>query len=150
MTMIDNTCLHIALCHCFQPTLHAMTHSIDMNSFNYKLSIRIEYALSLSLTLFRSELFNDCLQVFECYHPSISSVDFSHVDDPSTYILTGIQFRDCCFQNVRSAERILDRLLDSQRSFPDILERHLTTIRSYFSGERTFEEFSREGSEYFH
>ena len=65
--------------------------------------------------------------------------------DESTRVLPANQFRHYCLHDVTRAERILDLLFESDRTLPEILEKHLVIIRDYLTGGETFEKFAREG-----
>ncbi|CAF3978084.1 unnamed protein product [Rotaria sordida] len=58
---------------------------------------------------------------------------------------SGIHFRNYCLDdnNEKRIQTILDTLFDPHQSLPVTIEKHLTTIKSYLSGELSFEEFLR-------
>lgn len=57
------------------------------------------------------------------------------------------QFRDYCLdhKNEQRVQKFLDYLFDPHQSFPLIIQKHLTTIKSYLTGGESFEEFCKEG-----
>ena len=57
-------------------------------------------------------------------------------------------FRDYCLNNESYAQSLLDRLLNSQQSFPNIITKHLSTLKSYITGGQSFEEYSNQSSSF--
>ncbi|CAF3627948.1 unnamed protein product [Rotaria sordida] len=74
-----------------------------------------------------------------------SSLD-KNIDVENPVLLpSGIHFRNYCLDdnNEKRIQTILDTLFDPHQSLPVTIEKHLTTIKSYLSGELSFEEFLR-------
>ncbi len=60
--------------------------------------------------------------------------------DNSTSLPTG-----ACLQDEKRVQVLLDILFDPHQSLSETIQKHLITIKSYLSGEQTFEEFCKEG-----
>jgi hypothetical protein len=52
---------------------------------------------------------------------------------------------DACLQDEKRVQTLLDVLFDPHQSLSETIQKHLLTIKSYLSGEQSFEEFCKEG-----
>lgn len=64
--------------------------------------------------------------------------------DPSMSLPSAVFFDEYCTHNAYRAQRILDGIFDPHESLRETMRKHLTRIKSYISGQQTFEDFCRE------
>jgi hypothetical protein len=60
---------------------------------------------------------------------------------------SGVAFHDYCRTNRIYAEKLLDRIFDPHVSLVHTIDKYLSTIKSYITGERSsFDDFCRQSS----
>ena len=64
--------------------------------------------------------------------------------DSSVSLPSAVFFYEYCMHNAPRAQRILDEIFDPHESLDETIRKHLTRIKSYISGQQTFDDFCRE------
>ncbi|CAF1166334.1 unnamed protein product [Adineta ricciae] len=63
--------------------------------------------------------------------------------DPSVSLPSPVFFYEYCMHNPSRAQRILNEIFDPHVSLRETITKHLTRIKSYISGQQTFDDFCR-------
>jgi hypothetical protein len=55
-------------------------------------------------------------------------------------------FHDYYLHDEKRVKKLLDSLFNPHQSLPELIQKHLTTIKSYLGGTQPFEDFCKEGT----